>query len=169
MNENGRAAIGTMENCDWPRDTGPISCLNRRQALRSPSPEHEPGPIPEPANRTDDLVRRIASVRVTQDGSPVSRRREGLALKPYPPIEGHRQILDDDQDPAHHVHKTVQRAAVIRHLSSSPPGGAMKTSRPRVSRTGHRGSYELRDGNVAAPQNSKSRTWGVVNEGPRCG
>ena len=46
----------------------------------------------------------IALALGAHDSDPVARRGEGLALKPHPPVEGHRKVLDDDQDPAFHAH-----------------------------------------------------------------
>ena len=58
----------------------------------------------------DDLVRGIAAALRADDGDPVAGRDEGLAFQPHPPVEGHRKVLDDDQDAAFHPYKSALRA-----------------------------------------------------------
>jgi hypothetical protein len=120
---------GTKEKSDWPENVGRITGLYYREATRPPGPQRHPGgreervrvlrdeanlaaawgvrPVLVQLYRVDDLVPRISVALRAHDGYPVARRDEGLALKPNPPVEGNRKVLDDDQDPTLHPYKST--------------------------------------------------------------
>ena len=58
-------------------------------------------PVLVQLDAVDDLVGRVAVALRADDADLVASRDECLALEPDPPVERHRQVLDDDQDAAH--------------------------------------------------------------------
>ena len=52
-------------------------------------------------NAIDDLVARVTLALGAHYGDLVAGPGQGLALQPYPPVKGHRKVLDNDQDSCH--------------------------------------------------------------------
>ena len=65
-------------------------------------------------DRVDYLMRRVALPLGAYNGNLVAGQDKRLAFKPYPPVEGNGEILDDDQNPGPHDYKNPVRNAVIR-------------------------------------------------------
>ena len=105
------ALDGTENQSDRPEDVRRITGLDYREAARPPRLEGQPGrrdervhvlrdeaglaaawgvgPVLVHLYRIDDLVRGITFAFRADDGHPVTRRDQGLALQPHPPVEGH--------------------------------------------------------------------------------
>ena len=67
----------------------------------------------------DELVRRVARRLRADDVHLVTGLGEGLALEPHAPVEGHGEVLDDDED------------------ATARPGGPTGTSDPAASDRAH--------------------------------
>jgi hypothetical protein len=58
----------------------------------------------------DDLVPGVAFALWAHDGNPVALPHQGLAFEPHPPVEWHREILDNYQHSWLHDHMSRWRA-----------------------------------------------------------
>ena len=121
-NEPG-AVNGPQGQRDRPEDVGRIAGLHRREPSGSSRPERQPGrreervgvlsdeaelaaarrvgPVLVQLHTVDDLIGGVAFALGAHDRDLVAVGDERLALQPHTPVEGHRQVLDDDEDAGH--------------------------------------------------------------------
>ena len=103
--------IGRIASLD-DREPPGSSCLERqpgRRGERVPVLHDETelaaagriGPVLVELHRVDQLISRVPFALGAHDGDLIAVRDEGLALEPHPSVEGHRKVLDDDEDAAH--------------------------------------------------------------------
>ena len=124
MIENEPGAInGPQGQRDRPEDVGRIAGLHRREPSRSSCPECQPGgpeervgvlsdeaelaaarrvgPVLVQLYTVDDLIGGVALALGAHDRDLIAVGDERLALQPHAPVEGHRQVLDDNEDAGH--------------------------------------------------------------------
>jgi hypothetical protein len=119
VEDEAGAVAPTEEPGERPEDVGRVARLEHLEAAGAPGAQHQPrrgeegvgvledeargaaprrvGRVLEDGDVVDDVVHRIALALRAHDGHVVPGRRQRLALQPDPTVEGHRQVLDDDQ------------------------------------------------------------------------
>ena len=117
------AVQGAQEQGDRPEDVRWVAGLEHREPAAPARLERPPrgrrervhvlgdeaghaaagrvGPVLVQLDRVQDRVRGVAWPLRAHDSDLVAGRDERLALEPNPPVEWHREVLDDDQDTFH--------------------------------------------------------------------